>query len=563
MVYDTFAYNIMKMHAIKPFCALAALAAMLFLGLAISVSCSNDEMDIRSLGVRANTGKDVTAAFNAALQKCRDNGTGVLHLEKGVYDFWPEDAARKEIFVSNTSSEVECPSKIKVIGLLLEDQHNLTIDGNGAELIFHGKQTMLGIIHSSGIRLRNLHIDCERPGVSEMLIEKVEPDGVILRFNQSSWYEITTEGKLELVGEGWKTEYPHCIEYDNESGHMVYSSDWAIVQESRAEEIEKGRVKVFTDATSSFKEGNILTVRDRIRDQVGILNLESKDLEFEDMGVHSLHAIGVISQFCKDLSFRNVRFEPGEGSGRILASSADFLHFSGCAGKINVQGCRFSGAQDDCINVHGTYLVLEEIVPEQKLRLRFAHHQTYGMQAFWPGDTISFVNRESLQTVATTVVDSVCRLSDREVLLTVNQLIPQEIREREYVIENLTWTPEVEICNNYFTRTSTRGTLITTPRKSVIRDNVYEKVGMSAIFISGDARNWYESGAVKDLTISNNRFIDCAYNNGSKGAVILIEPTNSADDEPVHETIRIISNRFESEGREPVISKSVRNLIVE
>ena len=84
---------------------------------------------------------------------------------------------------------------------------------------------------------------------------------------------------------------------------------------------------------------------------------------------------------------------------------------------------------------------------------------------------------------------------------------------------------------------------------------------MSAIFISGDAKNWYESGAVKDLTISNNRFIDCAYNNGSKVAVILIEPTNSADDEPVHETIRIISNRFESEGREPVISKSVRNLM--
>ncbi|MCQ2149906.1 MAG: right-handed parallel beta-helix repeat-containing protein [Bacteroidales bacterium] len=531
--------------------------------LAIFVSCKNDEMSIRDLGVIPDTGKDVTKAFDAALQECRKNGTRVLHLENGVYDFWPEDAVKKEIFVSNTSSEVECPSKIKVIGLLLEDQHNLTIEGNGAELRFHGRQTMMGIIHSSGIRLRNLHIDCERPGASEMLVERIDSDGIVLRFNQSSWYEITEEGRLELVGEGWKTEYPHCVEYDKSSGHMDYSTNWDIVHESRAEEIDKGLVKVFTGLTSSFKEGNILTVRDRIRDQVGILNLESEDLEFEDMGIHSLHAIGMVSQFCRNLSFRNVRFEPREGSGRILASSADFLHFSGCAGKINVQGCRFSGAQDDCINVHGTYLVLEEMVSEKQVRLRFAHHQTYGMQAFWPGDTISIVDRKSLRTVCGNVVDSVCRLSDREVLLTARQQIPREIVGGRYVIENLSWTPEVDISDNYFTGTNTRGTLITTPRKSVIRNNVYEKVGMSAIFISGDAGNWYESGAVKNLTITDNRFIDCAYNDGAKNAVILIEPSNTAEDAPVHDTIRIISNHFESEGRKPVVSHSVRALITD
>lgn len=529
----------------------------------LSVSCSGDVARIRNLGVKCNTGADITAAFNSALQQCRDDGVKVLYLEKGVYDFWPEDADRRDIFVSNTSSETESPSKTKIIGLLLENQHGLTIEGNGAELIFHGKQTMMAIIHSSGIKLRNLHIDCERPGASEMLIEKVDSDGVLLRFNESSWYEITPEGQLELVGEGWKTEYPHCIEYDAESGHMTYSSNWNFIRNSKAEELEKGLVKILVDDTSSFKEGNVLTVRDRIRDQVGILNLESEDIVFEEMGIHSLHAIGVVSQFCRNLTFENVRFEPREGSGRILASSADFLHFSGCAGKINVRDCRFSGAQDDCINVHGTYLVMDEIVSEKQMKLRFAHHQTYGMQAFWPGDTVSFVNRNSLQTVAETVVDSVCHLSDREVLLQVIHPIPSFIQDGEFVIENLTWTPEVEISGNYFTRSSTRGTLITTPRKSIIKDNVYDKLGMSGIFISGDANNWYESGAVKNLTISNNKFIDCAYNRGAKGAMILIEPTNSTDDFPVHDTIRIIGNRFESDGREPVVSKSVRALIVE
>ncbi len=514
---------------------------------------------VRDFGVRPGTGEDVTAGFNEAVRKCRETGAGVLRLEKGRYDFWQENAARREIFVSNTSSETECPSKVKTIGLLIEGLRDLTIEGNGAELIFHGRQTMVAVIRSSGIRLKNLHIDCEIPGASEMLVEKVGAGEVFLRFNGSSRYEITPEGKLELTGEGWKTEFPHCIEFDAQSGHMTYSRNWDIVQNSRAEEVEEGLVRVRTDRTASFKQGNILTVRDRIRDQVGILNLESENLEFEDMGVHSLHAIGVVSQFCRNLSFKNVKFEPAEGSGRILASSADFLHFSGCAGKILVQGCRFSGAQDDCINVHGTYLVLDGILAEKQVKLRFAHHQTYGMQAFWPGDTVSFVRRNSLQTTALALVDSVRRLSDREVLLSLDRAVPSGVREGEFVIENLSWTPEVEIAGNYFTRTSTRGTLITTPRKAVIRDNVYEKVGMSAIFISADADNWFESGAVKDLTIEGNRFIDCAYNSG---AVILIEPTNTVDDAPVHGTVRIISNSFESEGRERLVHKSVENLVL-
>lgn len=535
---------------------------LFLLAAAFVVSCNARVADIADFGVKADTGADVTAAFNDALRLCRERGVRLLRLEGGVYDFWPENAAEREIFVSNTSSESECPDKVKRIGILIDDQHGLTIDGNGAQLIFHGKQTMMAVIHSSGIRLRDLHIDCERPGISEMTVEKIESDGVLLRFNGSSWYEITADGRLELVGEGWKTEYPHCIEYDAQSGHMSYSLNWDVVRESRAEEVGDGLVKVFTDRTDSFITGNVLTVRDRIRDQVGILNLESEDLTYEDMGIHSLHAIGVVSQFCSDLSFDNVKFAPQSGSGRIMASSADFLHFSGCSGRVTVRGCRFSGAQDDCINIHGTYLVLEDIVSEHKVKLRFSHHQTYGMQAFWPGDSVSFVRRSSLRTASVARVDSVRRLNDREVLLSLDRPVPSGISSGDYAVENLTRTPEAVITGNSFTRTSTRGILVTTPRKSVIRDNVFDKLGMSGIFISADASDWFESGAVKDLTIENNTFIDCAYNNASRGAMILVEPTNTVEEVPVHGTIRIISNRFESEGKEPVVYKSVENLVL-
>lgn len=520
----------------------------LVLALFLLVSCVRNEKSLREYGVVPDTGGDVTAAFRAALEHCRADGVKVLKLEKGVYDFWPQDAVEREIFVSNTSSEEECPSKVKHLGLLIENQDGLVIDGGGATLMFHGKQTMISIIHSKDITLRNFHVDCLRPCGSEMVIEKAGDGEVVLRFKPDSWYEIGPEGRVDLVGEGWKTEHPHCIEYDPEVDRMYYTRHWRELQDAVARELEPGLVSFAIDGTGSYKPGNVLTVRDRYRDEVGVLNLESEGVTFEDVDIHYLHAIGVVSQFSKDVTFRRVHCEPREGSGRILASSADFLHFSGCAGKVSVLDCRFSGAQDDPVNVHGTYLRVEEKTAADQLRLRFMHPQTYGIQAFRPADSVAFVGVQTLQTKALARVKDAVRLSDYEVLLTLEGDVPECVVPAEDVVENLTWTPEVEIRGNRFTRTSTRGTLVSTPRKVVIEDNEYIRTGMSAILISGDASAWFESGAVRDVLIRGNRFVGCAKNGGHHGAYIAVEPTNTVDDpqHPVHSGIKIIGNRFET-----------------
>lgn len=537
----------------------------IILVLFIFVSCSTNEVSMCSLGVIPDTGQDCTAPFRMALEKCKADRVRVLRLEPGVYDFWPDDAVEREIFVSNTSSEKECPSKLKHLGLLIEDMKDFTIDGGGATLMFHGKQTMIALIHSKNITLRNFHIDCLRPGGSEMEILKAEAGEVVLRFKPDSWYEIGQEDKIELVGEGWKTEHPHCVEYDPKQDRMYRTKHWSQLRSCDATELEPGLVGFAVEDTDSYKVGNVITVRDRYRDEVGILNLENEDVTFEDVDIHYLHAIGVVSQFSRNVTMRRVHCEPREGSGRILSSSADFFHFSGCAGKVNVIDCRFSGAQDDPINVHGTYLRVEEIPAADQLRVRFMHHQTYGMQAFWPGDSVSFVSAQSLKTKAQAQIKNVKRLSDYEVLLTLEKPVPACVTPLEDVVENLSWTPEVEIRGCRFTRTSTRGTLVSTPRKVVIENNDYIRTGMSAILISGDANGWYESGAVRDVLIRNNRFIDCARNGGHHGAVISIEPTNRTDDPacPVHSGIKIIGNSFETWGNDPVYAYSAGDVLME
>lgn len=156
------------------------------------------------------------------------------------------------------------------------------------------------------------------------------------------------------------------------------------------------------------------------------------------------------------------------------------------------------------------------------------HGQSYGFNAYFKGDTVAFVRAATMERFARATVRNVARISDRILEVRFDRDIPTSMELNHDCIENMTCTPEVEIRNSYFTRTSTRGTLVTTPRKVVIENNTYYKTGMSAILIEADAEGWYESGPVKDVWIKGNTFIDCAYNGGPGHAVIAIHPSNKS-----------------------------------
>ena len=92
------------------------------------------------------------------------------------------------------------------------------------------------------------------------------------------------------------------------------------------------------------------------------------------------------------------------------------------------------------------------------------------------------------------------RIDDYEILLTLDRAVNDNVKAAEHVsVENVTWTPEVEIRNNYFSRIPTRGILVTTRRKVVIEDNVFYRIPMSRGTGSDDARGWYGSGPVRDV----------------------------------------------------------------
>lgn len=530
----------------------------------IQLNCYSQKSDtvyVSSFGVEPNSYTNCVKNLIQAIEECKTKANPVLVFKNGRYDFYQEGAIRAEYYISNTSTQEECPSKIKTIGILLKNINNLTIEGNGSLFMFHGKMITLLADNCVNLKLKNFHCDFERPTMSEMQVTALTNYYAEVTINPSAWYEIKN-GTLNWYGEDWKAVHFHCIRYVPETGSSYYSS-WDNFKTCKAEEVSKNIVRFY--GIKNIRVGEIYSIRDALRDQVGMHLLESKNVTIKDVHMHFMHGLGIVAQFCENITYDHLICSPRPETGRMYATTADMAHFTTCSGFIKIENSLFSGAHDDPINIHSAHLRIVRQLPPNKIVVKFMHGQSYGFKIYEVGDSIDFIREKTLLSFDRAVVKSATKLNNYEIELTLDKSLPANIQEND-CIENISRTPNVVIRNCRFDSTPTRGILLTTRRKSLIENCVFSHIGMAAILISNDASSWFESGMVRDVTIRNNEFIDCGYNGGpgNRGdAIIAIWPENSVIDKtkPVHRNITIEGNTFRTYDRPVLVAKSTGNLI--
>lgn len=284
----------------------------------------------------------------------------------------------------------------------------------------------------------------------------------------------------------------------------------------------------------------------------GFIN-RSSDITLQNINFHFLGNFGIVSQTSRNINYLNLNFAPDKLTGRVNAGFADFLQISGCAGMINIDGCNFAGSHDDPVNVHGTHLRIVNSLSPRSLIVRYMHPQTRGFQSFFPGDTIAVTDSHTLLRLQNSVVESAHMISDTDILLNLSLPVDTaNLAASESVVENITWTPSVDISNSSFTLTPTRAVLVSTSRPVTIINNTFTRCPMPAILVADDARSWFESGPVQNLLIKGNRFIDCS------NPVIQISPENDIDAGPVHDNITITDNFFNTQAQ--IKARGVKNL---
>jgi hypothetical protein len=470
-----------------------------------------------------------------------------IRFAAGRYDFHPENMYREAYQISNTN---DVPDGPKAVGILLAGAQHFRLSGPAATIVCRGKMIEVCVDACEDIGISGLTFDYHRPTVSEFKVAAVGDGHVDLAIHKDSAYTIK-DGVITWQGEGWSYQTGLAQELDPSTGDLHRRRD--PLQGLKLRELEPFLIRA--SGKLSMEAGNIYQIRDTLRDCAGVFTRRSRDITWKNVTFRFLHGMGHVNQFSENLTFDSVVIAPDETSGRTTAAWADCLHISACKGKVLVKNCEFSGAHDDAINVHGTYLRIVEKLSDHKLKVRFMHKQTFGFMAFNPGDEIELIHADSMVTYGTNRVTESTLQNPKELLLTLEKPIGDDLNEND-VIENVTWTPEVEIRGCKVSHIPTRGFLISTPRKVLVEDNEFLATHMSAIQVAGDAQGWFESGAVRDMTLRENRFIRCGT------PVIHIDPSNRASNSAMHRNIRILNNEFVLAETNIVKAKSTTGLRV-
>lgn len=511
-----------------------------------------------TIPVSPDTGMSNKNLMQALQQAAAMNGQPVvIDLEFGIYYLSRAESVKKVYYISNTTSQQEDPDPTKHIGLLLSKLKNVTIEGNGSTLLMTGKMTNFVMDECENITFRNINFDYQYPTQTEIKILEEDNNSITAQVHPASVYRIK-DGKLEWYGNGWSFSEGIAQAYDPEKD--VTWRTWSPMSNLvQTIELEPNKLRMIYSQKPEAGIGLTYQIRDGIRDEVCGFVHKSKNITFQNVNFYFLGNFGVVCQYSENITVDNTRFAPEPGSGRTNAGFADFIQVSGCKGLIDIKNSHFIGAHDDPINIHGTHLKVIDFIEPNKIKVRFMHPQSYGFEAFFPDDEIEFIDSHTLLTVDVAKIKEVESLNPREIILTLDKDCSKDIQKhKDLVVENITWTPDVRITHNFFSRIPTRGLLVTTRGKVLIENNTFHRMQMSGILIANDALSWYESGKVKDVTIRNNYFIECG------SPVIYIEPENQIHQEAVHRNILIEDNKFKiKDGQDTVIqAKSVYGLTI-
>lgn len=499
------------------------LLAVLSLSLVLSCTTLSAQKvyEISAFGLKANSSKNASPVLQKALAKIKaeykEGEKVILRFPEGRYEFHEKGAAVREYYISNHDQ-----TNPKKVGIALEDMKNLTLDGQGSEFVFHGRMLPVSLLRSENCLLKNFSIDFENPHIAQVKIVENDPqDGIV--FEPAPWvdYRIAKDSIFEAYGEGWTMRHSWGIAFDGDTKHLVYNTSDIGCPTKGASEVAPRRIHAPGWKDARLVPGTVVAMRGWGRPTPGIFLSHDVNTTIENVKVHYAEGMGLLAQLCENITLEKFGVcLKGDADPRYFTTQADATHFSGCKGKIVSCNGLYEGMMDDAINVHGTYLKVVKRVDDRTLVGRYMHDQSWGFEWGCPGDEVQFIRSNTMELVGKQNKITSIRPYDkeqtegaREFLITFQEPVDQVINEQSgFGIENLTWTPEVLFSGNVIRNNRARGSLFSTPRKTIVENNLFDHTSGAAILLCGDCNGWFETGACRHVIIRKNRFVNALTN---------------------------------------------------
>ncbi len=472
--------------------------------------------EMERYGLVPDKKKDMSVKLQKAIDKIRKEVKPgeeyILRFKSGRYNFYPENAVKKTYYVSNHDQ----PNP-KSIGIALEDLSNMTLDGGGAQFIFHGTMVPLALVNSTNCTLENFSIDFDNPHITQIEIVKNEGKGG-MTFRVAPWvqYKISKDTVFHAYGSDWDLVPSSGIAFEKDTKHILYNTGDLFYSTKGVHEVGDRLLHAPQWNDARLKEGTIVAMRAWNRPTPGVFLSHNTNTTLKKVSVHYAQGMGLIAQLCDNIHMDGFNVCLDKNSNRYFTTQADATHFSQCKGKITSVNGLYEGMMDDAINVHGIYLKIMERLDDHTLRARYMHDQAWGFDWGYAGDTVTFIRTQTMEYLdgvnriaEITPLDGKNGIGMREFKIRFEQPVPAEVDGKtSFGIENLTWTPEVYFAGNTIQNNRARGSLFSTPKKTLVENNLFLNTSGSAILLCGDCNGWYETGMCKDVTIRNNKFVN-------------------------------------------------------
>ena len=517
---------------------------LIFLFLSCQQEKEGDFVSVADFGAVPNDNRNDAESLQKAMVFCKSHPGTVLQFEPGIYDFRDERAVELMEGIlngkikGNPQDSIFRPYYPYAKGLDFNGLRNITVEAQGAVLLFDGWGEPVSLNNCQNIRIKGLTIDYKTKPHIEGTITAVGPD----------WYEAVFDSIYRLTD-----KMPLCRVgyYDTRAHRLLPREDYF----PRFERTGAQTLRIYSRLGPEFPGVRVL-IPQTFHFRPAVLMLEARNCTLDDVTIHSQPGMGIVGHRSENIMLDGVRIVPL--AGQQMSTNTDATHFTSCKGYIRYRNCQFEGHGDDAVNIHNYYLTIRKPGEGEGYNLVLEGADWHAQVLDYPdaGDTMELVRRTTLQVVKKIAVSTVKNdIPGLYTHVTFGESLPADI-ENYYVID-VTRLPRVEITGCSVAGNRARGFLIKT-RNVLIEHNLIRECTGTGIHVGAEGA-WHEGPASENVTIRYNRILRCGTGAGTVNGTCGVAVHVSAPDETVqglHKHILIEGNIIEGEQSEKGISIS-------
>lgn len=449
---------------------------------------------------------------------------------------------------------------ISIIG-----KKDITLDFNGARLIFYGKIQPFLIADSENITIKNVSVEYNRPPYTEFEIVECGENYVYLKkLNEKSTFFVE-DGNLVMTGENWENRslykepcFFQAFDMDTREGKGLalaivgkeialdptYPFEVRQYIPSMCGELLKLEGKLW----DSWTKGTMLCYAHEKRTLSSIYTFDSSNITIKNYQIINGAGMGISTNHSRNIYINNLKLLNDKKSNGIITNAADPIHSIACSGDYVITDSIIEGMIDDGLNVHSAFYSFEN-AENNIMYLKNKGHTSAYLGIFGECDKIAVYNGPTMEKTAEYTVKSVKVLDKDNIKLELYERVGDH-REND-LIENLSCQANITIKNTRFGKANSHIRLQS--RGKILIENC--EIGLP-VLLTGDGSYWFESSPVQDLTFKNVSF------NTDRAAIRIMPEIMPTKSEPYyHKNVKLIGCDFVSDT--PIYGGYTDNIVLE